>query len=296
MGRRSNSSKPQGAYPRLTQPLVRDNGVLRPATWDEALDRAADGFRRNLARTADGDGNFQLLEVDQRGQLPGVEIRPSRCSATTTSIAATGPDTLPSVVGLTTILGAGGSTSSYEEAEHTDFVFLWGSNAREAHPIWFHHLLKGIQNGATLYVVDPRRTEIRGVGRRVARAERRTPTSRSPTRWRARSFMPGLHDTNFIERGRRRTSRRIARPSSRTRSTSASRRLAFRRRSFATRRISTPRADRAMICWTLGITEHHNAVDNVAVADQSRAAHRPRRPLRLRVQSAARTEQRARRR
>ena len=55
-------------------------------------------------------------------------------------------------------MGAGGSTSSYEEAEHTDFVFLWGSNAREAHPIWFHHLLKGIQNGAKLYVVDPRRT------------------------------------------------------------------------------------------------------------------------------------------
>jgi predicted molibdopterin-dependent oxidoreductase YjgC len=30
---------------RLTTPLVRDNGVLRPATWDEALDRAAAGFR-----------------------------------------------------------------------------------------------------------------------------------------------------------------------------------------------------------------------------------------------------------
>jgi formate dehydrogenase major subunit len=27
--------------PRLTEPLVRDNGRLRPATWDEALDRAA---------------------------------------------------------------------------------------------------------------------------------------------------------------------------------------------------------------------------------------------------------------
>ena len=37
------------AYPRLTQPMVRDNGVLRPATWDEALDRAAEGFRRNIA-------------------------------------------------------------------------------------------------------------------------------------------------------------------------------------------------------------------------------------------------------
>src|SRR5437016_1119045 len=32
-------------YTRLTQPLVRDNGVLRPASWDEALDRAASGFQ-----------------------------------------------------------------------------------------------------------------------------------------------------------------------------------------------------------------------------------------------------------
>ena len=33
---------------RLTQPLVRDSGELRPATWDEALDRAAAGFRKAL--------------------------------------------------------------------------------------------------------------------------------------------------------------------------------------------------------------------------------------------------------
>jgi formate dehydrogenase major subunit len=31
---------------RLTQPLVRDGGELRPASWDEALDRAASGFAR----------------------------------------------------------------------------------------------------------------------------------------------------------------------------------------------------------------------------------------------------------
>jgi len=30
---------------RLTTPLVRENGALRPASWDEALDRAAMGFR-----------------------------------------------------------------------------------------------------------------------------------------------------------------------------------------------------------------------------------------------------------
>ena len=33
---------------RLTQPLVRDQGELRAASWDEALDRAAAGFRKTL--------------------------------------------------------------------------------------------------------------------------------------------------------------------------------------------------------------------------------------------------------
>ena len=37
---------------RLTQPLVRDGGELRPASWDEALDRAASGFRRALDQGA----------------------------------------------------------------------------------------------------------------------------------------------------------------------------------------------------------------------------------------------------
>ncbi len=36
---------------RLTVPLVRDHkgGILRPATWDEALDRAASGFKAVVA-------------------------------------------------------------------------------------------------------------------------------------------------------------------------------------------------------------------------------------------------------
>jgi predicted molibdopterin-dependent oxidoreductase YjgC len=46
-------------YPRLTNPLVRVNGTLRPASWDEALDRAAEGFARNLdARGPDALGIF----------------------------------------------------------------------------------------------------------------------------------------------------------------------------------------------------------------------------------------------
>ena len=47
------------SYPRLTEPLVRVNGVLRPSSWDAALDAAAAGFRRNLdARGPDALGIF----------------------------------------------------------------------------------------------------------------------------------------------------------------------------------------------------------------------------------------------
>ena len=56
------------------------------------------------------------------------------------------------------MFGAGGGTSSYREAEETDCVLLWGSNARETHPIFFHHLLKGVHRGAKLIAIDPRRT------------------------------------------------------------------------------------------------------------------------------------------
>ena len=35
-------------YERLTTPLVREDGKLRAASWDEALDRAAAGFRSAL--------------------------------------------------------------------------------------------------------------------------------------------------------------------------------------------------------------------------------------------------------
>ena len=35
---------------RLTEPMVRDDGELRVATWDEALDRAAQGLRRAADR------------------------------------------------------------------------------------------------------------------------------------------------------------------------------------------------------------------------------------------------------
>ena len=46
-------------YPRITEPLVRVGGTLRSSTWDAALDRAAEGFRRNIdARGSNALGIF----------------------------------------------------------------------------------------------------------------------------------------------------------------------------------------------------------------------------------------------
>jgi len=49
---------------RLTEPMVRENGGLRTATWDEALDRAAAGLRAAAERNAgDGVGLFSCSKA-----------------------------------------------------------------------------------------------------------------------------------------------------------------------------------------------------------------------------------------
>ena len=50
-------------YARITHPLVRENDVLRKATWEEALDRAAEGFRRNL--TAKGPDSLGIFSCSK---------------------------------------------------------------------------------------------------------------------------------------------------------------------------------------------------------------------------------------
>ena len=50
--------------PRLTEPMVRDNGALRIATWDEALDRAAAGLKAAVdQKGAAGVGIFSCSKA-----------------------------------------------------------------------------------------------------------------------------------------------------------------------------------------------------------------------------------------
>jgi len=48
---------------RITTPLVRDGDALQPATWDEALDRAASGFQAAVA--AKGPQTFGLFSCSK---------------------------------------------------------------------------------------------------------------------------------------------------------------------------------------------------------------------------------------
>ena len=52
-----------GGLHRLTEPLVRDGGQLRPATWDEALSRAAAGFEAARRRGPQAFGMFSCSKT-----------------------------------------------------------------------------------------------------------------------------------------------------------------------------------------------------------------------------------------
>ena len=141
-------------------------------------------------------------------------------------------------------------------------LFLWGSNARETHPIFFHRVLKGLRRGTRLFAVDPRRTSTAEwaeewlgleVGSDIALANGIAHVI----------LREGLENRKFIANATsgfeafrahvlaHYASERVARDTGVPVAT-----IEKVARAFAA-------APKAMICWTLGITEHHNAVDNV---------------------------------
>ena len=159
------------------------------------------------------------------------------------------------------MFGAGGGTNTYREVEDTDVVFLWGANARENHPIFFHHVLKAVHRGATLFVVDPRRTTSAQWADAWLGLEVGTDIALANAM--AREIIhQGLADEAFI---RRATEHFEAYRASVEKYTLAYAEQVTGVPADVIKRAAETyaRADRAVICWTLGITEHHNAVDNV---------------------------------
>lgn len=159
------------------------------------------------------------------------------------------------------MFGAGGGTSSYREIEETDLIVLWGSNAREAHPIFFHHLIKGLRKGARMFVVDPRRTSSAKwadvwlgieVGSDIALAN---AVGRE-------IIAQGMHNVEFIERAT--AGFDAYRQSVETYTLDhASSITGVPGDAIAGLAHAYAKAPTAQLLWTLGITEHHTAADNV---------------------------------
>jgi predicted molibdopterin-dependent oxidoreductase YjgC len=159
------------------------------------------------------------------------------------------------------VFGAGGGTSSYKEVEETDLLILWGSNARESHPIFFHHALKAVHRGARLYVVDPRRTSSAQWADSWLGLDVGTDIALANTI--AREIIhAGLANERFVERST--TGFEALRENVEPWTLEEGERVTgVPAASIRELAHAYARADRAILCWTLGITEHVTAVDNV---------------------------------
>jgi len=159
------------------------------------------------------------------------------------------------------VFGAGGGTSSYDEVEHADVIVLWGSNARHAHPIFFHHVLTAVHRGAKLFVVDPRRTATAQWADLWLGPEIGTDIALANTM--ARHIIgEGLYHRDFIARATSGFDEFAAsvEPWTLERGEAVTGVPAW---AIAEMAEAYARAGRAQLCWTLGITEHHNGTDNV---------------------------------
>ncbi|NEA40505.1 molybdopterin oxidoreductase family protein [Streptomyces sp. SID11385] len=159
-GKGQNAAAVLAPGARLTEPLVRDAaGALRPATWDEALDRVAAAFRDTAAehgRAAVGvfggggltNEKAYLLGKFARVALrtPAIDYNGRFCmsSAAAASRAAFGLDR--------------GLPFPLADIPRTGCVLLVGSNPADTMPPAVRYLRELRENGGTLIVIDPRRT------------------------------------------------------------------------------------------------------------------------------------------
>jgi formate dehydrogenase alpha subunit len=149
-----------GSPERLAHPMVRENGRLREASWDEALDRAAAGLKAVRDRHGGGalagyssakctnEENylFQKLVRVAFGNN-NVDYCTRLCHAST-------------VTAMLRAIGDGAGSNSIEEFETTDCLLVIGNNIVETHPVSATYVKRGKDRGQKIIVIDPRETPL----------------------------------------------------------------------------------------------------------------------------------------
>jgi formate dehydrogenase alpha subunit len=149
---------------RITTPLVRDGGGLRPATWDEALDRVAqafDGIRAEhgpdaLAGLASSRGTNEECYAMQRLFRAVIGTHNiDNCSRVCHS---------PTSFALRRSLGLSGASGSFDDIERSQAMLIIGANPTAAHPVVGARIKQAALRGTALITADPRRIELADYG------------------------------------------------------------------------------------------------------------------------------------
>ena len=142
---------------RLTSPLIRKDGILTEASWDEALEYVA----VNLARYR-GDEFATLCSAKATNEDGYIQQKFSRLVMQSNHIDhCTRLCHSPSVEAMLTSLGSGATSNSYQDYEEAGCLVIIGSDANSNHPVAASRMRRAvIERGAKLIVVNPRRIEM----------------------------------------------------------------------------------------------------------------------------------------
>ncbi len=140
---------------RLTQPLVRRNGELQPASWDEAVSLVAQTFTRlrgHIGALSSSRCTNEENYLVQKWMRAGMGTNNVDCCARVCHA--------PTAEGMRRVFGTGAATNSLADIELADLILVTGSNSTEAHPVTGARIKQAVLGGAKLIVIDPRRTEL----------------------------------------------------------------------------------------------------------------------------------------
>ena len=149
---------------RLQTPMIRrggKNGTLEPATWEEAIQVAADGLNKVKEKYgAEGIGAFCSSRATNEDNY--VFHRFVRTVLNTNNIDHCARLChMASAVALEMSVGSSAPSASTPDIRMADAFIVVGSNTTETHPVISSAVLKAkYEDGAKLVVVDPRRIEM----------------------------------------------------------------------------------------------------------------------------------------
>ncbi|GLH67946.1 formate dehydrogenase subunit alpha [Geothrix edaphica] len=145
---------------RITEPLIRRNGVWEPATWDEALAAAASALQQ--ARRAGGPSAVGVLASSRSTNEENYLTQKfARLALGTNNVDCCARVChAPSAAGLGQTFGTGAATNSYADIERAGLLMVVGANPTENHPIVGARIRQRARAGVPLIVIDPRRTEL----------------------------------------------------------------------------------------------------------------------------------------